>query len=422
MRGSPARRTFVTRFLKWSAVFAATLALWFSPAARADDPIKIGFSASLTGGLASSGKANLLAQQIWQEQINAQGGLLGRQVQLVYYDDQSKADTIPGIYAKLIDVDKADLLMGAATNLIVAAMPEIMQRQKLVMVLVALGSNDEFKYPRYFQTAAWGSDAKGVIGRAFFEVAKTITPRPKTVAFVGADAEFSNNVLTGARALAKQEGFEVVYDRTYPPSTTDYTPIVRAIAAANPDLVFVASYPLDSVGLVRAATEVGLKTQMFGGGMVGLQYATFLQQLADKVDRVVNYHLYVPAPTMSFPGIEEFLKTYQARAPEQGTDPLGFYQPPFAYAAMQILEQAVKATGTLDDAKLADYIHKNEFDTIVGKVRFDAKGEWATPRLLMIQYQNIDGSNLDQYRKPGKAVILYPPQYKDGELQHPFLQ
>ncbi len=422
MHGSPACRAFATVVLKWSAVFAATLTLWFSQAAQAADPIKIGFSASLTGGLASSGKANLLAQQIWQEQINAKGGLLGRQVQLVYYDDQSKADTIPGIYAKLIDVDKVDLLMGAATNLIVAAMPEIMQRQKMVMVLVALGSNDEFKYPRYFQTAAWGSDAKGVIGHAFFEVAKTITPRPKTVAFVGADAEFSNNVLTGARALAKQDGRQVVYDRTYPPSTTDYTPIVRAIQAANPDLVFVASYPLDSVGLVRAATEVGLKTQMFGGGMVGLQYATFLQQLADKVDRVVNSHLYVPAPTMSFPGIEDFLKTYQARAPEQGTDPLGFYQPPFAYAAMQILEQAVKATGTLDDAKLADYIHKNEFDTIVGKVRFDAKGEWATPRLLMIQYQNIEGGNLDQYRKPGKAVILYPPQYKDGELQHPFLQ
>jgi branched-chain amino acid transport system substrate-binding protein len=422
MGGSPARRAFLVGMLKWSARLTAILALWFSPAAQAADPIKIGFSASLTGGLASSGKANLLAQQIWQQQVNAKGGLLGRQVQLVYYDDQSKADTIPGIYAKLIDVDKVDLLMGAATNLIVAAMPEIMQRQKLVVVLVALGSNDEFKYPRYFQTAAWGSDAKGVIGRAFFEVAKTITPRPKTVAMVGADAEFSNNVLTGARALAKQEGFEIVYDRTYPPSTTDYSPIVRAIQAANPDLVFVASYPLDSVGIVRAATEIGLKTQMFGGGMVGLQYATFLQQLAEKVDRVVNYHLYVPAPTMTFPGIEEFLKTYQARAPEQGTDPLGFYQPPFAYAAMQILEQAVTATGTLDDEKLAAYIHKSEFDTIVGKIRFDEKGEWATPRLLMIQYQNIEGGNLDQYRKPGKAVILYPPQYKDGELQHPFLQ
>jgi branched-chain amino acid transport system substrate-binding protein len=422
MNGLSARRGVPFWTMTWRLAFAVTLALYCGPAARAAEPIKIGFSTSLTGGLASSGKANLLAQQIWQEKINAEGGLLGRPVQLVYYDDQSKADTVPGIYAKLIDVDKVDLLMGAATNLIVAAMPEIMQRQKLVMVLVALGSNDEFKYPRYFQTAAWGPDAKGIMGRAFFEVAKTITPRPKTVAIVGADAEFSNNVMTGARAIAKQEGFNIVYDHTYPPSTTDYSPIVRAIQATNPDLVFVASYPLDSVGIVRAATELGLKAQLFGGGMVGLQYATFLQQLAEKLDRVVNYHLYVPAPTMSFPGIEDFLKLYQARAPQQGTDPLGFYQPPFAYAAMQVLEQAIKATGTLNDAKLADYIHENEFDTIVGKIRFDAKGEWAKPRLLMIQYQNIQGNNLDQYHTPGKTVILYPPEYKDGALQHPFSQ
>jgi branched-chain amino acid transport system substrate-binding protein len=401
-------------------MLGAILALFWIAAAQAADPIKIGFSTSLTGGLASSGKANLLAQQIWQDEINAHGGLLGRQVDLVYYDDQSNASTVPGIYAKLLDVDKVDLLMGAATNLIVAAMPEIVQRQKLVMVLVALGSNDEFKYPRYFQTAAWGPDAKGVIGHAFFEVAKTISPRPKTVAIVGADTEFSNNVMTGARAIAKKEGFDIVYDRTYPPTTTDYTPIVRAIQASSPDLVFVASYPLDSVGMVRAATELGLKAQLFGGGMVGLQYATFMQQLTDKLDRVVNYHLYVPSPTMKFPGIEEFLKKYQARAPQQGTDPLGFYQPPFAYAAMQILEQAIKETGSLDDGKLADYIHKSAFNTIVGDIRFDEKGEWAKPRLLLVQFQNVDGNNLDQYRTAGKQVILYPPEYKDGELQHPF--
>jgi branched-chain amino acid transport system substrate-binding protein len=410
------------RSLKLIAAAAAGAALLLSAAAHAADPIKIGFSTSLTGGLASSGKANLLAQQIWQEKVNAAGGLLGRQVDLVYYDDQSKADTIPGIYAKLLDVDKVDLLMGAATNLIVAAMPEIMQHQKMVVVLLALGSNDEFKYPRYFQTGAWGPDTKGVISNAFFEVAKGISPRPKSVAIVGADADFSNNAMTGARANAKKDGLNIVYDRTYPPGTTDYTPIVRAIQAANPDLVFVASYPLDSVGIVRAATELGLKAQMFGGAMVGLQYATFLQQLSEKLDRVVNYHLYVPGPTMNFPGIEDFLKVYQARAAAQGTDPLGFYQPPFAFAAMQVIEQAVKATHSLDDGKLADYIHKNEFNTIVGNIRFDAKGEWATPRLLMVQLQNIQGSGLDQYRTPGKQVILYPPQYKDGQLQYPFAQ
>jgi len=401
------------------AVLIAVFVLW-APQAQAADPIKIGFSASLSGALASSGKANLLAQQIWAEEINAKGGLLGRPVQLVFYDDQTNASIIPGIYAKMIDIDKVDLLMGAATNLIVAAMPLIMQRHKMVMVLVALGSNDEFKYPRYFQTAAWGPDAKGVIGNAFFEVAKTISPRPRTVAIVGADAEFSNNVMIGARAIAKKEGFNIVYDRTYPPATVDYTPIVRSIQATNPDLVFVASYPLDSVGMVRAATELGLKTQLFGGGMVGMQYAVFMRQLGDKLNRVVNYHLYVPSPKMKFPGIEEFLKTYQARAPQQGTDPLGFYQPPFAYAAMQVLEQAVKATGSLDDGKLADYIHKSAFNTIVGEVRFDEKGEWAKPRLLMVQFQNVQGGNLDQYMTSGKQVILYPPEYKDGELQQPF--
>jgi branched-chain amino acid transport system substrate-binding protein len=401
------------------AVLIAVFVFW-APQAQAADPIKIGFSASLSGALASSGKANLLAQQIWAEEINAKGGLLGRPVQLVFYDDQTNASIIPGIYAKMIDIDKVDLLMGAATNLIVAAMPLIMQRHKMVMVLVALGSNDEFKYPRYFQTAAWGPDAKGVIGNAFFEVAKTISPRPKTVAIVGADAEFSNNVMIGARAIAKKEGFNIVYDRTYPPATVDYTPIVRSIQATNPDLVFVASYPLDSVGMVRAATELGLKTQLFGGGMVGMQYAVFMRQLGDKLNRVVNYHLYVPSPKMKFPGIEEFLKTYQARAPQQGTDPLGFYQPPFAYAAMQVLEQAVKATGSLDDGKLADYIHKSAFNTIVGEVRFDEKGEWAKPRLLMVQFQNVQGGNLDQYMTSGKQVILYPPEYKDGELQQPF--
>jgi len=247
--------------------------------------------------------------------------------------------------------------MGAATNLIVAAMPEIMQRQKMVMVLVALGSNDEFKYPRYFQTAAWGPDAKGVMGHAFFEVAKTISPRPKTVAIVGADAEFSNNVMTGARAIAKQEGFDIVYDHTYPPGHRR----LHADRAGDPvdqsRSRFCRVYPLDSVGMVRAATELGLKAQLFGGGMVGLQYATFLQSSRTSRSRRELSSLRAE-PDDEIPGIEEFLKTYQARAPQSGTDPLGFYQPPFAYAAMQVLEQAVKATGSLDDGKLADYIHK----------------------------------------------------------------
>jgi branched-chain amino acid transport system substrate-binding protein len=389
---------------------------------QAQEPIKIGFSVSLTGGLASSGKAHLLSKQIWVEEINAKGGLLGRAVKLIYYDDQTNVGTVPGIYAKLVDVDKVDLLMGHATNLVVAAMPQIIERKKMVMVLLALGSNGEFKYPKYFQSAPFGPDSKGVLSNAFFEVAKTLKPEPKTAALVGADAEFSNNVLTGARANAKKFGLQIVYDRSYPPATVDYTPIVRAIQATNPDVVLLASYPPDSVGMVRAATEIGLKTQLFGGAMVGMQYASLITQLSEKLNRVVNYHFFVPSPKMNFPGIEEFLKKYQAQAKDAGVDPLGFYQPPFAYAAMQVLEQAVKATGSLNDDKLAEHIHNTAFNTIVGEIKFNELGEWANARALMVQFQNVQGSGLQQYMTGHKQVIVHPAEYKDGELEYPFVK
>ena len=388
--------------------------------APAQEPIKIGFSVSLTGGLASSGKAHLLSKQIWLEEINAKGGLLGRPVKLVYYDDQTNAATVPGIYAKLMDIDKVDVLMGAATNLIVAAMPMIMERKKMVMVLLALGSNAEFKYPRYFQSAPFGPDPKGVLSSAFFAVAKSLNPTPKTVALVGADAEFANNVLIGARDNAKQAGLQIVYDRSYPPSTVDYTPIVRAVQATNPDVVLLASYPPDSVGMVRAATEVGLKTQLFGGAMVGMQYASLITQLSEKLNRVVNYHFFVPSPKMNFPGIDEFLKKFQSQAKEAGVDPLGFYQPPFAYAAMQVLQQAITATGSLNDDKLAAYIHGNSFNTIVGEIRFNDLGEWANARTLMIQFQGVQGQGLEQYLTGHRQVIVYPAEYKEGDLEQPF--
>ena len=412
-------RTFtrITACLLAAAVFA------FCPtasSAQSGDPVKIGYGISQTGGLAPNGKSALLAQQIWEEDINAKGGLLGRPVKLVYYDDQTNAATVPGIYAKLMDIDKVDVLMGAATNLIVAAMPMIMERKKMVMVLLALGSNAEFKYPRYFQSAPFGPDPKGVLSSAFFAVAKSLNPAPKTVALVGADAEFSNNVLIGARENAKQAGLQIVYDRSYPPSTVDYTPIVRALQATNPDVVLLASYPPDSVGMVRAATEVGLKTQLFGGAMVGMQYASLITQLSEKLNRVVNYHFFVPGPKMNFPGIDEFLKKYQAQAKDAGVDPLGFYQPPFAYAAMQVLQQAITATGNLNDDKLAAYIHGNSFNTIVGEIKFNDLGEWANARTLMIQFQGIQGQGLEQYLTGHRQVIVYPAEYKDGDLEQPF--
>src|SRR5260221_7455168 len=154
--------------------------------------------------------------------------------------------------------------------------------------------------------------------------------------------------------------------------------------------------------------------------MVGMQYASLMQQLGEKLNRVVNYHLYVPSAKMNFPGIEAFLKTYQAQAKDAGVDPLGFYQPPFAYAAMQVLEQAIRATGGLDDDRLAQHIHATAFDTIVGPIRFNELGEWASSRVLMVQFQNVQGSGLEQFISGHRQVIVHPPALRDGTLEAPF--
>jgi branched-chain amino acid transport system substrate-binding protein len=397
------------------ACLSAALTLTSVGSGQSAEPIKIGFSVQLTGPLAPSGKANLLAQQIWAEEINAKRGLLGRQVQLVYYDDQSTPSTVPGIYAKLLDIDKVDLLMGSASNVVAAAMPTVIERNKLIVTLVALGVNDAFKYPRYFQTAPWGADARSAMSRGFFEVARQMHPPVKSVALVGLDAEAAAHVLDGAREHAKDLGLHIVYDRTYPANTTDFAAIIRAIQAGNPDAVFVASYPLDSVGMIRAARESNLKTLLFGGAMVGLQYASIRTQLGENLNGVVNYELWAPGAKMKFSGIEAFLAKYREQARSAGADPLGTYQPPFAYAAMQVLERAIGATGTLDDGKLAEYIHDNTFQTVVGDVAFDARGEWVRSRVLTVQFQNVKGNGLEQFLGEGAHVILYPPEYRDGE-------
>jgi len=400
---------------------AAILLLASAWPAAAAEPIKIGFGMALTGGLAGNGKAALIAIQIWAEEVNAKGGLLGRPVQLVYYDDQTNPSTVPGIYTKLLDVDKVDLVVsGYGTNLEAPAMPIIMQHGMTMMGLFGLAVNDQFHYDRFFQIQPNGPNAKISSIEGFFEAAMTAKPTPKTVAIVGADAEYPKVATEGAREIAKKLGLKVVYDRSYPPSTVDFTPIIRSIQAANPDVIYVASYPPDSAGMVRAANEVGLKATVFGGGMIGLQFAALKQQLGPMLNGIICYDLYVPEPTMNFPGIKEFLTKYQPRAAQQGADPLGFYLPPFAYAAMQILGQAVEETKGLDQARIAEYIHKTPFKTVVGDISFAANGEWAEPRIILVQYRGITGNDLEQFKKPGTAVVVAPAQYKSGDIVAPY--
>jgi len=303
---------------------------------------------------------------------------------------------------------------------IAPAMPIVMRKQLVYMALFGTGVNDDFKYDRYFQILPNGPESKRSLSAGYFDTAMRMDPKPQTVAIVGADAEFSQNVLAGARANIEQAGLKIVYDRSYPPTTTDFTAIVRGIQAANPDVVFVASYPSDSVGMVRSVNELSYRPRMFGGAMIGLSFANIKAQFGSALNGIVTNDNYVPEPTMKFPGVEEFLARYQERATGAGVDPLGYFLAPFAYGAMQVLAQAVTAVGGVDQAKLAAHLHAARFSTIVGEVKFGPVGEWEKSRILTIQYQNVRGNDVAQFKQPGKQVILYPPELKSGELIQPF--
>lgn len=397
------------------------LAAMAMPAFGQTGPIKIGFGMALSGGLAGGGKAALLAYEIWAEEINASGGLMGRQIELVYYDDQSNGATVPGIYSKLLDVDKVDIVLsGYGTNVIVAALPTIMGRKKNFLSFFATNANEHFKYDRYFTVQPSGPDPQAEFSRGFFEIAKGLDPKPKSIAIVGADLEFGVTATSGAREHAREMGLEVVYDRSYPPTTVDFNTIVRSIKAGQPDLIYMASYPPDTAGLIRAIYEVGVTAKMVGGGLVGLQFAALKTQFGPLLNNLVCYDYYAPEPTMKFEGIDAFLAKYRARAAAAGVDPLGLYVPHYAYAQMQILAASIKATNSLDDEQLAQHMHATIFKTIVGDIKFNEIGEWATPRILAIQYQNIEGRGVEQFMEPGKQVILYPEQYKSGNLRSPF--
>ena len=407
-----------------SAAVAAALMFAFASLvtghAQAAEPVRVGFALGLTGANAPNGNQLLQALEIWRDDVNAKGGLLGRPVELVYYDDQTNPTNDPGIYTKLIEVDKVELLLGPyGTNLAAAAMPVIIQHKLTTISMLATAVNRQYHYNQYFSMVPLGPDPLHAFSSGFFDIAAALKPKVKTVALVGADAEFGKNATDGARDNAKAAGFTIVYDQLYPPPTTDFTPILRAVQATNPDIVFVASYPPDTVGVIRAAHEIGLKTKIFGGTMIGLLATPFKVQLGPMMNGILFHEDFVPA--FNFPGSRDLLQRYQAIAKAKGgIDPLGYGFVPFGYAAGQVLAQAVEGTKSLDHQKLAEFMHGHTFSTVVGDIAFGADGEWAKARYVYSQWQHLTGNDLGQLQDPKHDVVVWPAAYKTGDLIFPY--
>lgn len=384
-------------------------------------PIKIGYTLSLTGPLGGNGQSARLAHQIWETDVNRRGGLLNRPVKMICYDDHTDAALVPQLYSRLLDEDKVDLLIGGyGTNSLLPAMPLVIDRRRFFVGLMGLGVNNAFAYPGYFAMIPTGPDPNVALTEGFFDLAAKQSPRPQTVALLSADAAFSRNPILGAKVSAAKYDLRVVYEQTYPLTTSNFRPLLDEIAAAKPDLLFLCSYLSDSIDLVRAINEHSFRPKMVGAAMIGPQNTLVKKTLGPLLNGFVNYEYWVPVPKMVYPGVEQLMDTYQSMAISQGVDELGHYMVPLAYAQMQVVEQAVLATKSIDNEALIAYARSATFDTVMGQIKFGALGEWAKPRVVQVQFKNIAGHTAEEFKGTDKVVVVAPEEFASGEIKYPY--
>jgi branched-chain amino acid transport system substrate-binding protein len=385
-----------------------------------DGPIKVGFGISTSGAAAQEGKQVLIALQLWRDDVNARGGLLGRPVDLVYYDDESNPFKELEIYRKLTNVDKVDLLVGPYGNLAAAVvMRTLVQSNRGTVSILGAGANRVFSYGKYFAMVPAGPDGVRGISKEFFDFAAQQQPKPQSVAIVAADAEYPKAIADGARANAAALGLTIAYDKSYQPDTSDFNTILGEVQTANADIVFVSASSSDTVGLIKVARDIGLAPKLFGGSLPGLQPTAVKAQLGPLLNGILVIENFVPA--FNFPGVADLLKRYRGMAVSAQTDPLGYELVPFGYAAGQVLAQAVEQTRSLNPDELTEYIGNHLFKTVVGDVEFGTNGEWKKGRTVLTQFQHVSADNVEQFARPEVQPIVWPPQYKTGDILYPYV-
>jgi len=297
-------------------------------------------------------------------------------------------------------------------------MPFVKQRGLLLMGNFSFQVNSKVGHDMWFNNAPWGPADSWAA--SFLDLAQKAGG--KTMALLSADQEFAQNLALTARDVAKKRNIPVVFDQNYPPNTVEFASIIRALKAAKPDIVYVSSYPPDSAGILRAVNEIGIgdDVKIFGGGMVGLQFAAVMSNLGSLLNGVVNYNTWLPEQSMYFDGTKTFFEAYTKRAVEAKVDPLGYYLAPFGYAMGQMIEAAVNSTKSLDQKGIAKYLRENEHKTIVGPIAYAADGEWKESRTLQAQFSGVKDKDIEQFRSSGKQVILFPDKLKTGNLISPF--
>lgn len=369
--------------------------------------ILFGGTLPLTGVFSDDGKWYKNSYDLWVDDVNSAGGILGCKARLILYDDKSDAASIVGLWEKLITVDKVDILVSTYTSgLLLPASSVALKYQKL---LVGGGSCATPVFtkgnPYIFSTMA-GADV--MHGYTTFQGFKTLPAekRPKSMAVVYFENVWGIGVAKGLRVYAKELGIPIVVDEGYSPKTSDFTPLVSKLKAANPDMVFGASYCPDTVNIVRTMNELGWRPKGFWSGSCGTHthLTKWLGPLAEGVMSDSHWE-----PSVPYAGAAEFAQKYKARYGEEVYD-----YPATAWASLQVYKAAIEATKSIDQQKLLEYVRTRPFDTIVGPQQFLPTGMPTNFTFVSTQIQD------------GKRVIWYPERdvvfgkaVKNSDLRYP---
>jgi len=390
----------MTSFLRLGKVLAPVVVVGVGLAslplpAAAQTPIKIGASMSVTGTYAKPGSYQKEGYDVCIDELNAKGGLLGRKVELVIYDDQSQPATAVKLYEKLITEDKVNAVMGPYSSAVSEAVANVTEKYKKVMVAPLAATTSIFKKGRKYIFMVI-TPAENYLDGLIDMAAKRGL---KTVAIINEDTLFPKASAAGTAEAAKKRGMQVVLQEAYPKGNTDFSALLVKIKAANPDVIAAGTYFDDAVAITRQMKELNVNPKMFGltvGGDLP-EFHDLLKQNAEYVYGSTQWD-----ETLPYPGQKEFLAAYTKKFKHEPS-----YHAAAGYAGCLIYGEAVKRAGTLDADKVREQLLKMEIKTAFGDYKVDADGFQVAHKMVMLQWQD------------GKRVVVWPDDLAGGKARYP---
>jgi branched-chain amino acid transport system substrate-binding protein len=359
-------------------------------------PIKIGASMSVTGTYAKPGTYQKQGYDVCIDELNAKGGLLGRKVELVIYDDQSTPATAVRLYEKLITEDKVDAVMGPYSSAVSEAVANVTEKYKKVMVAPLAATTSIFKKGRKYIFMVITPAENYLDGLIDMAARRGL----KTVAIIHEDTLFPKASAAGTAEAAKKKGMQVVLQEAYPKGNTDFSALLVKIKAANPDVLAAGTYFDDAVAITRQMKELNVNPKMFGltvGGDLP-EFHDLLKQNAEYIYGSTQWDESLP-----YPGQKEFLAAYKTKF--KGQEPS--YHTAAGYAGCLIYAEAVKKAGSLDADKVRDQLLKMEIRTAFGDYKVEPDGFQIAHKMVMLQWQD------------GKRIVVWPDDLANGKMRYP---